>query len=241
MKGFTAIFLILCTLALSACGFTGFTFVTGSGNVGSESREVSNFDAVTLEGSGDLIVTQGNQESLKIEAEENLIPYIRTEVRGHTLHIFIDHTNSLSIDANRPMRYYVSMKDVTGLTLSGSGTITSDNINTKNLDINLSGSGDVEIDKLKADSLTIDLSGSGKCVLNGEVASQNMNISGSGKCDASELKGKDVDIDISGSGKAMVAATNTLNVTITGSGDITYSGNPKISQTITGSGKLVAK
>ena len=40
---------------------------------------VSSFDQVSLNGQGDLIITQGEQESLQIEAEDNLIPVIETE------------------------------------------------------------------------------------------------------------------------------------------------------------------
>jgi hypothetical protein len=241
MKGFIAILLVLCTLGLSGCGFTGFTFVTGSGNVVSESRQVVDFDAVTMAGSGDLIITQGDQEGLKIDAEDNLIPYIRTEVRGHTLYIDMNTRNFVSLHTTRPIRFYLSMKEVSGLTLSGSGTITSKNINTKNLDINISGSGDTVIDNLQADSLSTDISGSGKCILKGEVASQKVTITGSGDYNTSGLTSKDVIMNVSGSGKTSVTATNTLNVTITGSGEVAYSGNPKITQTITGSGKMVAR
>jgi hypothetical protein len=241
MKRITAIILLMGTLLLSGCNFTGLKIVTGSGKTVEETRQVSGFDSIDMSGSGDVIITQGNQEGIKIEAEDNLMPYIRTEVRGHTLHIYIDHTNLLTINTSHPMRFYVSMKEVAGLDLSGSGSFSSDQISTKDLDIKISGSGDVDIDDLKADSVTLDVSGSGKCNFKGEAASQNIDISGSGRCDNSGLKSRDVKIDVSGSGNITVDAKDTLDVNISGSGDVIYSGSPKISQDISGSGHIRAK
>ncbi|MHC1783092.1 MAG: head GIN domain-containing protein [Anaerolineaceae bacterium] len=240
MKRIASIVVLMVALLLTGCNFTGLKIVTGSGKLVEETRQVSGFDSIDMSGSGDIIITQGDQEGVKIEAEENLMPYIRTEVRGHTLHIYIDHTDLLTINTSRPMRFYVSMKDVAGLDLSGSGSISSDQISTNDLDIKISGSGDVEIDNLKADSVTLDISGSGKCNFKGLAASQNIDISGSGRCDNSELKSRDVKIDVSGSGNITVNAEDTLDVNISGSGDITYSGNPKVTQDISGSGKLTS-
>ncbi len=241
MKRIVILILLLSTLALSGCGFTGFRIVTGSGKIVEETREVSDFDAVDFSGSGEVTIIQGDEEGIRIEADENIMPYLRTEVRGHTLHIFIDHTNFLSIETGREMRFYVSMKEVTGFDLSGSGSITSNEISAKDLEVDISGSGDIDVDKLQADSLTVDVSGSGRCSFKGEAATQKLTISGSGRCDNSNLDSKDVKIDISGSGAAFVNAADTLRVNISGSGDVTYTGNPKITQDISGSGDLISR
>ena len=76
--------LVLIMFLLSACNA-----VRGSGDVVTETRAVSGFDQVSLSGQGELIVTQGDQESLEIEAEDNIIAVIETEVRGNTLYIGI--------------------------------------------------------------------------------------------------------------------------------------------------------
>ncbi len=225
-------------LLLSACGFG---VLRGSGNVVSESRAVSNFDAVAFSGSGDVIIDQNGTEGLKIEAEDNLIPHIRTEVRGHTLHIFFDPMGMVMVRPTRPMKFHLSMKDVKVLDLSGSGTIYSEKITTSSLVMDISGSGDATIDSLTADRMDIDISGSGKCLLKGEAAMLSLNISGSGNCNSSGLNSKDVRIDVSGSGKAQVKADNRLDIDISGSGDVVYTGSPQISQKVSGSGRISAR
>lgn len=229
---------ILGAILLSACSIG---VLTGSGNVVNETREVSKFDAVAFSGSGDVIIDQNGTEGLKIEAEDNLIPHIRTEVRGHTLHIFFDPMGMVMVHPTKPMKFFISMKDVTSLDLSGSGTITSDKITTDSLSMDISGSGDMTIDSLTTDRMDIDISGSGKCLLKGDADTLSLNISGSGNCNSSSLNSKDVRIDVSGSGKAQVKADNHLDINISGSGDVVYTGNPQISQKVSGSGRVSAR
>jgi hypothetical protein len=239
MKSYKIFPIILTMLALGLSG-CGFTVVKGSGNVVSEIRQVSNFDAIAFSGSGDVVVTQGDEEGLKIEAEDNLMPYIRTEVRGKTLHLEIDPPGLTVFRTGKPVRFFVSLKQVNALTLSGSGTIYSSNLTAKSLDITNSGSGETRIDNLTADRLNIDVSGSGRCILKGQSPVQKIVISGSGDCNTLALKSKEVVINVSGSGKASVMATDKLDITISGSGDVFYTGTPHVSQTITGSGKIIA-
>src|SRR5512142_1150936 len=64
--------------------------VTGSNVVIQENREVSEFNAVSLNGAGELTITQGEKESLVIEAENNLLPLIKSQVRNGVLVIDFD-------------------------------------------------------------------------------------------------------------------------------------------------------
>lgn len=229
---------ILGALFLSACGIG---VLNGSGNVVSESRAVSGFNAIAFSGSGDVIINQGDTESLEIEADENLLSHIRTVVRGRTLHIYFEPGGLILIHPTHPIKFHVSMKEVASLDISGAGTIYADKVTTDALNIDISGSGDATIDNLRADDLRIDISGSGKCLIKGDVTTQRINISGSGNCNSSGLSSRNVSIDVSGSGKAQVNATGRLDIDISGSGDVIYSGTPKISQDVSGSGKISAK
>jgi len=237
MKRIVALPLILVIGALlqSACGLG---MVWGSGKVVEETRPVSGFNAISSSGFGDVIITQGSEESLRVEAEENLMRYIRTEVRGNTLHIFMDPAGALTILPTRPMKFYVSLKELTGLALSGSGTMKSDKIETTNLDINASGSGSVTINDLKADTVKIDLSGSGETTLKGEAATQKMTLSGSGRCTNEKLITRVTSVDASGSGGASVNVSDTLTVNLSGSGSVDYTGSAKVTQHVSGSGHV---
>ena len=50
-----------------------------------ESRQVQDFEEVAMEGHGDLVIVQGDAETLEIEADEEILPKLKTEVRGRRL------------------------------------------------------------------------------------------------------------------------------------------------------------
>jgi len=220
-------------ISLIAC--TG-RIVRGSGEVITETRQVRGFDSISLTGSGDVIVTQGEGESLSVETDDNVMKYVETEVRGGTLTLGYEDGARL-IDATR-LIFYVEVDDLASLTISGSGDIEADVIETDHLEVTVSGSGDVQIADLKADAVEATISGSGEIDLSGDAPAQDVTISGSGKYLAGDLCGERVDVTISGSGNARVCATEMLETSIGGSGDVGYFGRPTVHTSGSGSGTV---
>jgi hypothetical protein len=231
------LFLLLCilTLSLSAC-----QIVRGSGEVITVQREVSDFDRVALNGVGTLYISVGEEESLKVEAEDNLLPYIETLVHGQTLSIgFRDQGLRTAFQPTEPIHYYLTVKDLAALELSGAGNIEVDEIATSELHIKTSGAGNIEIEKLTAKVLNMDVSGAGNChIYEGQVADQNLRISGAGGYRASDLQSQSARIDISGLGGARVWVEEDLRVEISGAGSVTYFGSPILSQDVSGAGNI---
>jgi hypothetical protein len=228
--------ILLIPLLLSGCGFK---VISGSGQVISESRPVSDFNAVTLTGRGDLFISQGETESLKIEAEDNLLPYIKSEVKNGTLVIGFDKENWKEVlRPTKPIKFTVTLKDITALTLTGLGSIQSTNLTADQLVVKVSGSGDVRIDQLDANELTYDLSGSGDAVFSGQVDRQEITISGSGSYNGGDLNSQAAKVTISGSGDVTLWAEDSLEVSTSGSGSVSYYGSPQVTTSSSGSGKL---
>ncbi len=236
MKKYILIFSILALLILPSLACT-LSYAEGSGHVITEERSVSGFTQVNLAGSGDLILTQGDQESVKVEAEDNLMQYIRTEVKGDTLYAYI-HSDGIILHQNRPIKYYVTVKDIKSLEVYGSGNITSDEIQSDNLDLTVHGSGDISLDKLAATSVTIDISGSGNCDIAGKVTSQSLDLKGSGDYDVEKLESQSATVEITGSGNATIWAKDEITGRISGSGNLDYYGQPKLSVSTYGSGSV---
>jgi hypothetical protein len=219
-----------------ACGL-GVT--TGSGRVETESRAVSGFDSVDLSGTGDLVITQGESEALTIEAEDNILPHIKTEVKGGELVIGFDRDDwNDIINPTRPIKFNLTVKNLSGVTISGSGSITAASLNADRLELNVSGSGSVAIDQLQASDLVFDLSGSGQADLSGQVTSQEIHISGSGNYNAGDLQCQDATLDSSGSAQVTLWVEDSLDVQTSGSGSIRYYGSPQINTDSSGSSTL---
>jgi hypothetical protein len=208
-----------CLLAMVAVLLlvSGCSVVSGSGQVASETRQVSGFTGIDLSGVGEVIIEQGQSESLTIEADDNVLPVLTSEVEDSVLRL--DQKPRTTVRTRNPIRYRVTLKDLTSLELSGSGSVSAEN--------------------LRINALRVDIDGSGTIDLAGSADEQRIEVSGSGQYDAAELSSRSVEVDISGSGKATVAVTEQLRVDISGSGTVTYSGDPQIDQSVSGSGRLV--
>ena len=210
--------------------------IRGTGRVVQEKREVSGFTEVRLASVGELSLAQGDRESLTIEAEDNILPRIRTDVEGGALVIRTER--GVSISPTVTVRYTLTVRELSGLELSGSGKIKTGTIRSQDFKVRLPGSGDIRIDGLTADSLTAVISGSGSINVPGKVVRQEVRISGSGDYDATNLQSQSGNVRVSGSGDCTLWIENDLAAAISGSGRVDYYGNPKVTQHISGSGKV---
>ncbi len=210
--------------------------VRGSGKVTQEQRDVRNFNEVVLAAVGELNVQQSDRESLSIEAEDNIMPRIKTDVQEGRLVIRTERGVSLS--PTLPVRYRLLVKELKGMELSGSGKIHTGGIRSQDFVVRLPGSGEIQMDELSADSLSAEISGSGSIELPGKVASQKVRISGSGDYNARNLQSRSADVSISGSGESTIWVQEDLAAQISGSGNIEYFGNPRVSKHVSGSGDV---
>lgn len=228
--------LVIVVFVLSACILN---VVRGSGDLITETRNVSNFDRVDLSGSGELIIIQSGEESLTVETDDNLMKFVTTEVRGGTLHLGFDDDRASTISITR-LTFTLHVDDLKGLNISGSGNVEAESIETDSLDVSVSGSGDVQIDSLMADTVEARISGSGEVGLAGEAARQEIDISGSGKYRAQDLRSETLRVEIGGSGNATVWVTESLDAHISGSGSVNYYGSPTINSSESGSGTITS-
>lgn len=222
---------------LSACVLPRrYTQVRGSGNVVTEQRSVRDFDAVSLSGIGQLYITQGDQASLTIEAEDNLMEYLETRVSGRTLHIEIQ--DFVSINPRHRITYTIMVRDLGSLEVSGAGDITVSNLETDSLVVEVSGGGKIAVDSLLVQNLRVELSGAGDFDLSGQVDDQEVNLSGAGNYDAGDLLSKTTKIKISGVGNAVLWVTDALVIEMSGLGNLKYYGSPTVQQDTSGLGKV---
>jgi predicted small secreted protein len=248
------------TMLLFATLLAGCGVIQGSGQVKEETRTVSNFSQVSHWGMGEVYVTQGDEEILRVEAEDNLLPYITTEVKDGTLNIGFKPGFVTSFWPTQPIKFYVTMKNIDGLQTSGSGDISAAAVKTDKLKLSITGSGDISIGQLDSNTLTSSvngsgditisqlnaqtvktaITGSGEMTLAGKVTDQTAQINGSGDYMASELQSQSASVTVTGSGNAEVWAADKVDANISGSGSVKYYGAPSVSQHVSGSGDIAS-
>ena len=227
-KLFATIFIALISItATQAQWWQGTKKVSGNGNMVTQTRTTSSYDAVALTGSMDVILVKGREGNLKIEAEENLQQHILTEVEGGRLKISVEKGYSLNPSRNHNIVITVPFTDINGVSLTGSGDIrSSDMISAAEFSINVTGSGNVRL-PVKAQSTSASITGSGDINLSGSSVDFDCKVTGSGDISAFGFKAQHVKATVTGSGDIQVYASESLKASTPGSGDIEYRGNPK--------------
>jgi hypothetical protein len=226
---------LLLLACLSACVHTGdFDSIKGSGTIKSVTRHVADFTKVSLEGAAEVIISQGSTPSVRIEGDDNLLEHITTTVDGSELEI----SNQHSISPTKSIKVFVTTKQLEGLSIAGSGTITTEvPFEARAFNVSIAGSGDIIAD-ISAEQVSASISGSGDISLRGTAKSASVSIAGSGDYKGYALTTNSTSVDIAGSGDAEVHAAETLTGNIMGSGDILYRGEPRINSSIMGSGSI---
>lgn len=209
-----------------------------SGTTKTENRPVSGFTKVQLDGIGDLSITMGNTESLVVEADENLLPHIITEVRGGTLIIRMEEDVRL-LNMISDVNYTLTAKTLESVELNGLGNIEVAPLNTEALTIILDGSGAITLDELVADGLQADLNGLGSLTVSGgKVTAQQVTLAGAGSYQAGDMVSETASISLTGLGSATVWVTGTLDAELTGAGSLEYYGKPQATVNDTGLGSI---
>jgi len=226
--------IILASL-LSSCMHKHYSV---SGKTITELRTVSYYNSINVEGSIDVFITHDTSYSVKVEAGENLMDYIETDVVNQEL--IIRQSKSNVVNA-KPVKVYLNVDNLSRIETHGSGNLNTDELTSTYFELNKEGSGNADI-HINADTIITVAIGSGNCDYLGNVSYHKYSIDGSGNLSARYLYSSDSDISIEGSGNATIYVSNNLNASIDGSGNIYYYGNPSnVNYQINGSGQLIQK
>ncbi len=215
--------------------------LSGSGTVAAEQRTLPAFEGVALAGSMDLVVRQGSTQRVEVEVDDNLLPYLETEVTGSgaDARLHVRWKRGTTIRNARQARVSVTVPRLNTLAASGSGDMTVEPFETPSLAIRVSGSSDTRLQRLTTAELQISISGSGDVEGAGAATRLKIGVAGSGDVKLRDMKSDEVSISIPGSGDASVHADKLLDVRIAGSGDVVYTGNPAtVNAKVAGSGSV---
>lgn len=182
-----------------------------------ENRPVNGFTSIDFQSTGDVSITMGEVDSVVIEADENILPLLKTEVIGCQL--IISETANPQISDKSPIHYLIMMKNLVGASMSGTG--------------------DIIIDGLDTDQVKFDLSGTGTITAYGKVRTLIASLPGMGFIVCIGLEADTVIAHHSGTGEIFVRAERNLDANISGVGAINYYGDSaNIIKTVTGYGKI---
>lgn len=177
-------------------------------------------EAVDFQSIGELTISQGPTEALRIEAPEAILSKLTSEVSGGQLILGIKPNQV--IDSPSQIRYFLTLKTLKGLRLSGAGNVM--------------------VDRLKTPSLAVTLNGTGNVQVSGTAERQLVQILGASHYQADQLHTQEAVVSIQGTGAASVYVTERLDADISGAGSVEYLGQPMIvNQTVNGAGTVQSR
>ena len=236
------IFLIPLIMPISYTNSQSFGTTKGTGTAIEKSFNVSDFKGIDVSGGFDVILVQGNTESLILTAQENLFEHIMVKVDNGTLKIYTRN----NIWATKPMKARITFKSIANLEVSGGGDVTGEtSLNVEALDVNISGGGDFS-SVVNSEELNYRISGGGDTEIKGKTKDYHIDVSGGGDIKSevnssiiscriagggdlylrNEYKASEADIDINGGGNMdLKINAERLECSVTGGGDALLSGN----------------
>jgi hypothetical protein len=237
---FVAAIVLLSVLGCSCGGLSVPIGVPrGSGEAGQDVRDARGVREVELTSLGNLYVELGEREELRIEADENLLRYIETEVRGETL--TIRHRRGIGLRPRLPIEYHLTVRALDSVKVSGAGNVSLPELASERFVAEISGAGSIDLEELRAEKLSVRISGAGNFkVQSGEVGDQDVSISGAGDYRAEDLESDTAQVNLSGLGSATLLVREHLDVHITGAGSVRYRGRPTVEKHVTGVGNVEA-
>jgi len=212
--------------------------VKGNGNVSTQTRKTSDYDAVSVGGSFNVVLVKGKEGQITIKGEENLMKYIITEVSGNKLKI--KFKKNVNVRTTRKLLVTVPYRDLEKVSLGGSGNIRSEEIiKTDKFTMSVAGSGNMNL-IVDANTIKSSIAGSGDINISGKATELNCSITGSGNINAYDLKVVATSARITGSGNIKTTASDRVDAKVVGSGNIYYKGKAThIKSKSIGSGDIV--
>jgi hypothetical protein len=217
---------IILAIGSTSCVITGWDqSISGNGNVVKETRDISGFTGVHLSSGIDVLLSEGDEFKVVVEADENLLEVIETELKGNILEVGTDRVN---IRSAKSKKVHVTLPRLETLKISSAGDCDGQTLfHCGNLDLEVSSAGDLLLE-VEADRIDLNISSSGDARLSGRVGEFNVSLSSAGDLYAFDLEADVVDVDVSSAGDARVNARKEISMNVSSAGDIYYTGDAEV-------------
>jgi hypothetical protein len=222
---------VICLLTV----LTGMANVGGDGKVIKEERSISGFKGVSVHNAIHLIIDQGSTEKVTVEAEEDIMHHLYTEVSGGILKIGVRG----SVNNTGEMNVYVTLKEINSIEAGSAARVEcTGKIETGDLKISTGSASSVKMD-LKCDKLEIRTSSASKIRISGNAQSIDTESSSASSIDLAELKAEKGEIEASSAASVKVQVTREVDAKASSGAGITITGNPSSKNSDSSSGGSV--
>ena len=223
--------------ATTSCIFNGVVGIKGNGNVVSEDRAIrSDFETINVQQGINLYITQGKPTNISVEADENIIDLLITEVKNNELNIYFEK----NVNRAKARNAYLTAQSISKIKASSGASVKSENtIQAETLELDSSSGSTMKI-RANANEILSESSSGSSITIIGKSNSFSANSSSGGTINAKELKTVNAIAKVSSGANIDVNVTGKLTANASSGGDIDYEGSPETVDKKTSSGGSVS-
>ncbi len=189
-----------------------------SEGLATEERSISEFSKLSIHGVFNLYLSQGDKESLRIEADENTMDKITIKNIGEKLVIELDE--GIEFFDRDEINIYLRITEIDSFEFEGVGNIkTEEVLRLTKLDLKGDGVGNTKLE-IEADRIEAEFNLVGNVTLSGKVETIDLKNNGLGNVDASDLKAQYLTLE--------VYSEKEISITANGIGKVTYDGDAEV-------------
>jgi hypothetical protein len=229
--------LVIISISMTSCFVDGLNGVRGNRNVVAEDRKINNdFDVIKVQQGIHLYLTQGTDASLKVEADENIIELLMTEVDNGVLKLYFEK----NVYKAKARNVYLTADQFSKIKTSSGAHVKSENtLSLNSLSIDSSSGSSVKL-YVKANDISSSSSSGADIDVYGKSETFSATASSGSSIDANELEAVDVTARVSSGANIDVNVSGNLKARASSGGDIDYRGQPKHIDKNTSSGGSVS-
>lgn len=205
---------VLLPLLVAGCHHGFGADIKGSGKRVTQKRDVGQFTAISTDGAFDIEVVCQKDLGIEIEADDNLLPLIETQVSGNTLRI----RPTRNYSAEDPPKIKITVPNIEAFSANGAGKFQVSGLNNEKFQVSLNG------------APTFSASGTTKMI--------GVDTNGAAKVDTHNLHAAHAVVDSKGVSRVDLGVSDQLDVTVSGPSHVTYKGDPVVNKTVHGPGKV---
>lgn len=203
-------------------------YIQGSNKKAKATKTVTAFSQIIINGSFDVKLIQESSSSdntITLKGADNIVNLLEVKVTDGTLTIGLPEGMQFKAHKSNRVKIKIPVKELSDITLNGSGKIYSNGIITKDINITLNGSGSIKMWS-KAQNINTTLMGPGHIEIKGYTDTFTCKLIGNGTIEAQKLETDTTHAVISGSGNINVSCQKSIIGRIDGAGIMAFNGNP---------------
>lgn len=222
----------------TSCNLDYLAGIRGNGNVVSEDRTISSdFNSIKVQQGITVYLTQANSTKLNVEADENIIDLLITEVKNNELKIYFEK----NVYKTKARNVYLTANNIDAIRTSSGAHVKGENtIETSNLDLDASSGSSIKIEVVTNEIRTETSSGA-HIKIAGKTTNLSASSSSGSSIDADDLKSINTIAKASSGADIDVYVSEQLTAKASSGGSIEYKGNPSNIDKDTSSGGSVSK